>query len=282
MDGPYYGRCHLDMSEPAHIVGLALTVALAISAVAGGPVFGAVGPATSPDDVASSSQERTYSSVTFVHASADVRPVNVSIDGDTLLTNVSFGTASIDLNIESGVRRMTITDAESGEVLVEGNFNFVRGTDYTMVVTSKENATDGSAVQPVILVDDPSVESANQSAIRLAHFGPDVPTVDVTVQGTDRVLFDNVSANDVSNYTTVPAGDYTLEVRRATANNAGRVLTTANVSLDGATATTVFAIGSTGPQEGATNTSIGLVVTNRSIQIPEGTPTPTPANDSGG
>lgn len=267
-----------DIPERTRFVSLGLTVALVVSAAAGALALGAVGAASGPDDVASASQQRDSSQVQVVHAAPDAQPVDVAIDGEQVLSNVSFGNASMDIPVASGPHTVTITAA--GETLFEASYTFVAGTNYTVVAASAANATDGPAIQPVILVDDPTVESANQSTVRLAHFVDDAPAVDVTVQGTDRTLFDNVSARDVSNYTTVPAGNVTLEVRQATANDSGEVLTTTNVSVEGATGYTVFALGPMDDQMGTANPSVELVIVDRPAAVSEGTTTPTPANET--
>lgn len=67
--------------------------------------------------------------------------------------------------------------------------------------------------------------------------------VDVTVAGTDTVIADNVSYAGTSDYMTVPAGEYTLEVREATADNNGSVVTTVDVSLENGSAYTAYAVG---------------------------------------
>lgn len=85
--------------------------------------------------------------------------------------------------------------------------------------------------------------------MRVAHLSPDVPAVDVTVAETGTVLFDNATFGNATDYATVPAGDYTLEIRQATETNDGEVVTTVDVTLENGTVYSAIAAGYLSPGE---------------------------------
>jgi len=65
----------------------------------------------------------------------------------------------------------------------------------------------------------------------------------VTADDGNVVLADNVTFGNASDYVTVPEGNYTVEIREATAENNGSVVTTVDVSLAEETAYSALAVG---------------------------------------
>ncbi|MCH8506493.1 MAG: DUF4397 domain-containing protein [Ectothiorhodospiraceae bacterium] len=99
----------------------------------------------------------------------------------------------------------------------------------------------------VALLDDPAfVQLDDQRArVRAMHLSPDAPNVDVLVNG-DEVLSD-VPFRAVSDYLTVLAGDYTIEI--APTGNTSSVATL-DVSPEAGNAYSVLAIGLVNPTNG--------------------------------
>jgi hypothetical protein len=67
--------------------------------------------------------------------------------------------------------------------------------------------------------------------------------VTVTVDGETTVLADTLTFQRASDYVTVPAGNYTVAVREAAANDSGPVVSTVDVSLEGESVYTAWATG---------------------------------------
>jgi hypothetical protein len=57
------------------------------------------------------------------------------------------------------------------------------------------------------------------------------------------VLYDNVSFANASQYVQVPAGEYDLQIRAATAGNDGEIIETVGVEVEGGETYTAFATG---------------------------------------
>ncbi len=84
-----------------------------------------------------------------------------------------------------------------------------------------------------------SVFAQNTSHLRVAHLSPDAPAVDVWVDGN--YVLQNVAFKGISNYLSVDAGKYDLEVRLAGTNTVALEL--AGVELITGTNYSVFAVG---------------------------------------
>ncbi|WP_433624638.1 DUF4397 domain-containing protein [Halomicrococcus sp. NG-SE-24] len=187
--------------------------------------------------------------VRVAHMSPDAPPVDVLVDGETAVENLSFGNVTEYTAVPAGERNVTIQAAgDPSTVVFSGNVTFEADTNYTVAATGEisENATTEFA--PVVLEDNFIVPEQNAS-VRLFHASPDAPPVDVTVEETNTTLFDNVSFQNATDYVEVPAGDYTLEVRPATANDSGEVVATFDVTLNESTVYTAFAAGYLNPED---------------------------------
>jgi hypothetical protein len=83
----------------------------------------------------------------------------------------------------------------------------------------------------------------NNAMIRFTHLSPNAPAVDITLpDGT--ILFGNVPFMHLTRYLSVPASNYTLQVR--VAGTPTVVLTVPNVVLEPDTFYTVYAVGLVG------------------------------------
>ncbi|SHG75202.1 protein of unknown function [Halobaculum gomorrense] len=189
-----------------------------------------------------STQETAYLRV--LHASPDAPAVNVSLNNETVVTNLEFGTTTDYLAVASGEYNLTVTTAEGGDVVYAENITVDPRSVTTVAAAEQVSENASEPFAPVFINDDAYTPADNESAVAVAHLSPDAPTVDVTVAGTDVVVADNVSYGSVTDYVTVPAGNYTLEIRAATAENNGSVVATVDVELEEETAYTAYAIGS--------------------------------------
>lgn len=232
---------------PTKTLAVAFVIILAGSVVVSGATFGgpaAAAPALQQQQLQAdgpSTQETSYLRV--VHASADAPAVDVALDNETVVSGIELGEASDYLAIAAGDHRLTITAAESGDVVYDANVS-VEARSVTTIAASGEISENASQpFAPLFIRDDALQPAEDEAAVAVAHLSPDAPAVDVTVEGSDTVIADNVSYAGVSDYVSVPAGDYTLEIREATADNDGDVVTTVDVSLESGSAYTGYAVG---------------------------------------
>jgi hypothetical protein len=97
-------------------------------------------------------------------------------------------------------------------------------------------------IRPEVLTDDPAMDY-NNAQVRVVHFSPDAPAVDVAPDGADAV-FSNLAFPDNTGYAALPPGSYDLEVR--VAGESTVALDLDPLTLDAGTAYSVFAIGFAG------------------------------------
>ena len=82
---------------------------------------------------------------------------------------------------------------------------------------------------------------AGDAKIRVAHFSPDAPSIDVYVDGKKKLT--NVPYQAVSDYLALPAGNHTFDIRAAGSPATGAAVVTASQSLVASKNYTVAAIG---------------------------------------
>lgn len=187
-------------------------------------------------------------SLRVAHMSPDAPAVTVSIDGQQVLTDVSFPDVSEYLTVPAGQHQVRIVEAGTpGNVLYNESVTLEPRT-YTLAATGEASGSSRANTQfGVLLLNDQPAPASGNASVRLAHVSPDAGPVDVTVNGTGEVLFDNVTFSNASEYAEVPAGNYSLSVRRATANNSGPIVSSFSINATNATAYTVFAAGYVNP-----------------------------------
>jgi hypothetical protein len=205
-------------------------------------------------------QMASNASVRIAHMSPDAPAVDVYVDNETVVSGAEFGAITEYTTLATGEHVVTITAADNRSAVV---FNDTVGLDaaaYTVAATGEisENATQPFA--PLILQDSTS-PPMNSSVVRLAHVSPDAGPVDVTVEGTNLTLFDNATYANATDYVEVPAGEYTLEVRAATAANNGTIVHTLDAGLENGTAYTAFAAGYASPDDAPADESLEVFAT---------------------
>jgi len=198
------------------------------------------GPELGPDEAA----------VRVAHASPDAPDVDVLVDGNAVFTGVPYGSVTSYATLPSGTYTVTITAAgDRSTVAFEGDITVEPG--YFTVAAVGE--LTGDTFEPAIL------EDGNTSLVRLSHASPDAPAVDVGVEGTDFVPFEDVSFGQTTGYATVTPGSYTLGVRPAGETESDPVATF-DVELERGTAYTAYAIGYLSPADAPEDNPFDLVV----------------------
>ncbi|MFC6756743.1 MULTISPECIES: DUF4397 domain-containing protein [Haloarcula] len=210
-------------------------LALALAAA----VFGSMVVASA--GVAAAQEDQSDAEVRVIHAVADAPAVDVYVDGELVYEDVEFREESEYQTVPVGTQNVTVTPANDSETIVFEDEIDIEPGQATVAVGGERTENGGDFIARV-LADD-AAPADNESAVRLAHLAPEAPAVDVTVAETGDVLFDDVEFNDATEYETVPAGNYTLEVRNATDSDDGEVVETVNVTVENGTAYTAVATG---------------------------------------
>jgi hypothetical protein len=199
--------------------------------------------------------------VRVAHMSPNAPNVDVYVDGSAALEDVPFGAVSSYLEVPAGERQVEITAAGDADTVVfDGGVTVESATAYTIAAVGEIGDDADQPFQPLVLTDDNSDPGGDSARLRVVHASPDAPAVDVTAAGGDTVLFDGVAFGE-SGYTTVPANDYTVQIRGDTESNDGEVVADFDVSLDGGEVYTAFAAGYLSPDDEPVDTSFDLLVT---------------------
>ncbi|WP_327052071.1 DUF4397 domain-containing protein [Halomicrococcus gelatinilyticus] len=208
----------------------------------------------------SASQSDEETNVRVAHMSPDAPAVDVLVDDETAVENLSFGNVTDYLTLAPGEANVTITAAgDPSTVVFSDEITFEAGTNYTVAATGEVTEAAETTFEPVVFEDDFTVPGPDEASVRLAHVSPDAPAVDVTIAETNETLFDNVTFQEATEYVNVPAGDYTLEVRPATEDDDGEVVAEFDVSLEGGTVYTAFAAGYLNPEDAPVDEPFQLI-----------------------
>lgn len=175
--------------------------------------------------------------VRVAHLSPDAPNVDVYVDDDRALPDVSFRTVSDYLELPVGDHTVTITAAGDPDTVVLEDDVTVETGAYTIAAIG-ELGEGTSVFQTLVLMDDNSVVDDDTARVRIVHASPDARGVDIAVAGGD-VLVEDVTFGDAA-YVEVPAGQYDLQVRQS-----GEDYVAAEFSEEfaGGTVYTAYAIG---------------------------------------
>lgn len=177
--------------------------------------------------------------IRVLHAVPDAPNVDVYANGLLLAKNLSFGQNTDYMSVPAGTYNVSL---------------YVTGTTVSPVLsnTLMINASSIFTIAAVgmlssigfLAISDSNMQMKQGNAmIRFAHLSPNAPAVDITLpNGT--ILFSNVSFKEVAPYITVPAMNYTLQVR--VAGTPTVVLTVPNINLSPDNYYTAYAIGLVG------------------------------------
>jgi len=149
--------------------------------------------------------------VRVIHASPDAPAVDVFVNGNAALTNVGFFAASPYLDLPAGTYRVQVapTGAGAGSAVIDANVTIEAGRAYTIAAVGPV-----ASIRPQVIVDDLSAPAAGKAKVRVYHFSPDAPAVDVKL-ASGATLISNLAFPDASGYLEVDAGTYDLQVTPA-------------------------------------------------------------------
>lgn len=174
------------------------------------------------------------------HLSPDAPAVDVWVNGNRTLQNVSYKTISAYLSLPAGQYRIQVSPAgATTPIVIDATVTFDANKAYTVVATGLIGAND---LKPLVLVDD-LVTDAQKAKLRFVHTSPDAPAVDIAVKNGP-VLFSNVKFREAGAYLSVGPSLYDIEVRLAGTTTVA--FTVPKVVLAAAVNYSVFAIGQAG------------------------------------
>lgn len=147
--------------------------------------------------------------VRVVHASPDAPNVDIWVDGETVLTDVPFTAVSEYLTLPAGTYNVQVTATGSTDPVIDADLTLEAGTSYTVAATGML-----ADITATVLTDD-RMPAEGQAKLRVFHASPSAPSeVDVAV--TDGpILVEAIAYPEATDYLTVDAGTYPLEIRAA-------------------------------------------------------------------
>lgn len=196
--------------------------------------------------------------IRVLHASPDASLVDVYVDSTSTpaIEDFAFGTLTDYIPLPAGPHDLRVCAAGS-DASVDANCPIIAndvalaaGGMYTVAAigfAADPGATEtGNGITAVILSDSaPDTDAA--AWVRVAHFSPDTPAVDVLLEdGTATGIEDLAYPNDTG-YVPLPGGTYDLKVCAAADNTVCPApVNPGPLALANGTSYTVFAIGSSG------------------------------------
>lgn len=178
--------------------------------------------------------------VNIIHASPDAPAVDVYVDGAEALGDLAFGKTSGWVALPAGEHQVQVTAAGAGveTAVIDAEVTLEAGAAYEVAATGllAEIAPQINQVDLGTL----GSEDEPMARVRVIHASPDAPAVDVAVKGGD-VLIEDLAFAEASDYLTVPAASYDLEVRPTGTTDVA--LDLPGVALDAGMVYTVYAIG---------------------------------------
>ena len=200
--------------------------------------------------------------IRVLHTSPDAPAVDIWIDGQVVdgLTDVPFGTISDYMAVPAGSYNVKVfaTGTDTSPV-IDANVAVEANMAYTIAATGAL-----ADITPTILVDDPTLDY-DSAQVRVVHFSPDAPAVDVAPDGAEPV-FSNLAFPNDTGYAALPAGTYDLEVRVAGTMDVALQLDP--LMLAGGNAYSVFAIGSAAAEPLGGN-ELSVLIASDGILLPD-------------
>jgi hypothetical protein len=152
----------------------------------------------------------------IVNASPNAPAIDGAVNGSVIATGIAYPNNSGYKTTSTGNFNIRITQTGTSTVFIDGTLTAEAGAYYSLYMVDSLHKRKATVIR-----DDLSAPSSGKSKIRLLHFSPDAPAVDVFVNGAASTNFSNRGFNDVQSnatfagFTEVNAGNIDLQIRLA-------------------------------------------------------------------
>lgn len=174
------------------------------------------------------------------HLSPDAPAVDVFLDGDVAFSDLAFREVSAYVVLEPGTHEIGV--APAGELTPVTEEAVELDAEANTVAALGELAGTNEPLDVEPFVDEIEPPENGEARVRLLHAVPDAPAVDVLAE--DEPLFEDVEFGESSDYATVAADEYELDV---VADD--ETVATVEVELEPGTVSSGFAVGYVSPEE---------------------------------
>ena len=210
--------------------------------------------------------------VQVIHNSPDPAAaiVDIYIDDALTLDDVPFRGATGFLDLPAGTEfSVGIAPGSStgpGDILASFAYTLAEGEVYQLIATGVLDPSqfadnpDGEDTAFTLLVNTPAREvstDAGQVQFNVVHGSPDAPTVDIAARGVG-TLVDDAVYTAITDYLTVPATEYQIDVKTADGSTTVASFTAPLTGAEGA-ALTVLASGFLDPSANQSGPAFGLL-----------------------
>jgi hypothetical protein len=196
-------------------------------------------------------------SVRVLHASPDASNVDVLVDDQVVLSNVSYKQASEFLSVLVGTRNVKVNEAGTSNTVINEDLTLAFDSFTTIIATNFL-----AQIEPLVLPDENTPPSGSVLKIRVVHSAPSAPPVDVyvTTPGADinaaTPTLSDVAFTEFSDFLEIPEDDY--QIRVTTVGSKDPVFDSGLLTLEAGSILTAVAVDATG---GASPISL-VVLTN--------------------
>lgn len=156
-------------------------------------------------------------SLRVLHGSPDAPNVDVLVDGETVLSDVPYKTASDYLAVPADGFDISVNVAGTTDTALSlENVELTPDTEYTVIA-----ANIAAELEAIVLDDTVTNPAAGELAVRAVHAAPAAPSVDIYVTAPDAELANAAPAvtgaafTDASDFLMVPAADYRVRITAA-------------------------------------------------------------------
>ncbi|GAA0711791.1 DUF4397 domain-containing protein [Paraclostridium ghonii] len=173
--------------------------------------------------------------VRVFHASPNAPAVDVYIDGQLAVKDLSFTNFSDYSYLPEGMHTIQITPTGDPSKIVINKMVDVPD-DRIFTIAAVGNLED---IELLLLEDDINeVPSTKEATLRVVHLSPDAPAVNIIAN--NNTIFKNINFKESSNYIKVPAGMYDVKVALSENEN---IVLSSKVNLKANRIYTIFAVG---------------------------------------
>ncbi|PGQ22814.1 hypothetical protein COA05_24840 [Bacillus thuringiensis] len=159
------------------------------------------------------SQEATLPShIRIFHADPNIPAVDILVNGQKVIKNISFKQFSPYLSLVQGKYRIDIVPVGNETPIFSALVPIMGNHTYTLAAINSDNHLQ---LQPIL---DNTHLPAGQAKIRFAHFSPDTPVVNVDLKDGDH-LFENVIFKHITDFLQVSPGTADIEISLADNKN---------------------------------------------------------------
>ena len=175
--------------------------------------------------------------VRLIHASPDAGSVDVYVDGELAVEDVTFPSATDFLELDAGTHDFDVVPTGAGidEAVISESVDLAAGTAYDISAVGLVEEAEA-----VVYTVDLSAVDEGQTRVRLIHNAPDSGPVDLAL-GDGTVVFAGAEYPFETEYMDVEAGTYDFQVLAAGTDEV--LLDLPGVSLESGTVHDLYAVG---------------------------------------